>query len=89
MNEKWTISIPGATCYTVMMDPHSWTPNKNDYVKIFGVTNGVPTQYKNRLFKSRLSEFQDTDITAESLEIEFISDSYGTSWGFKAYFKEC
>lgn len=84
MNEKWTVSIPSATCYTITMDPQSWTRNKNDFVRISIVSEGIPKQYKNRLFKARVLEFPDVVITVDSLEIEFISGAYGTAWGFKA-----
>jgi len=92
MNEKWSIDIPGATCYTVTMDPQSWTTSSKDYVIIFAVSNGVRTPFRKlqkRLYKTRLLEFPETDITAESLEIEFITDASHTSWGFRAYITEC
>lgn len=92
MNEKWLVDIAGATCYTVTMDPQSWTPDKYDFVRIFAVNNGVRTQfrpYEQRLYKKRLSEFPETDINADSLEIEFKSNSFHTSWGFRAYITQC
>jgi len=92
MNEKWSVNIPGATCYTVTMDPQSWTANKNDFVRIFKVSNEVRTPFRQtqkRLYKKRLSEFPETVISADSLEIEFKSDAWGNNWGFRAYITEC
>lgn len=94
MNEMWNVNFPGYSCYTINFDPQSWTPEKSDYVKIYGVTQGgaVRKQYpklKSRLFKARLAEFPTTNINADSIEIEFTSDSSHTSWGFRLTVSVC
>ena len=79
-NEQWIVDIPGATCYTLTMDPRSWTPQLTDFVKIFGTVTGIDnegnieTQYpprSSRLYKHRLAGFGTMDINADFLRIVF------------------
>eukprot|EP00401_Gymnodinium_catenatum_P074290 CAMPEP_0117617488 /NCGR_PEP_ID=MMETSP0784-20121206/85618_1 /TAXON_ID=39447 /ORGANISM="" /LENGTH=582 /DNA_ID=CAMNT_0005421331 /DNA_START=17 /DNA_END=1765 /DNA_ORIENTATION=- len=93
MNEKWLVTIPGASCYRLSMDPQSWTPSRKDFVRILGLDGGIRTQYpykiEKRLYKKRLANFVDFDINAETLSVVWRTDSYGTSYGFKLYITEC
>ena len=91
-NEGWSVSFPGVTCYTLSMDPQSWTPNRHDFVKIFAVNGATKTRYpvrQSKLFKFRLRNFGPVNINADSIEVNFVSDERKESWGFRLIVEEC
>ena len=60
--EKWIVAIPGASCYLLNMDSRSWTPDRYNYVRIFGVRGDksleqFPGATKKRLYKHRLADY--------------------------------
>ena len=96
-NQEWVVEIPNTTCYTVTMDPQSWTPHSGDVVQIFGVTVGgnegdILTRYpttQGQLYKRRLPEFGTMDINADKIRVLFKTDGSKQAWGFKLYVEKC
>ena len=96
-NQVWVVEIPNTTCYTVTMDPQSWTPHSRDVVQVFGVTVGgnegdVFTRYpapQGQLFKRRLPEFGTMNINANKIRVLFKTDGSKQAWGFKLYVEKC
>ena len=93
--QRWLVSIPGATCYMLNMDPQSWTPDRYNSVRIFGVRgDGVRQQYpgntKKRLYKKRLADFVNVRVdNVESVEIKHRANGADTAWGFRLTITEC
>ena len=96
-NEEWVVEIPNTTCYTVTMDPQSWTPHSGDVVQVFGIVMGgldgdVQRRYPivgGQLFKRRLSNFGTMNINADQIKVSFKSDGSKQAWGFRLYIEPC
>ena len=94
-SQKWVVSIPGATCYMLNMDPQSWTPDRYNSVRIFGVRgDGTRVQYPNsvqkRLYKKRLANFVNVRVdNVQSVEIMHRTTGAKPAWGFRLTIAEC
>jgi len=104
--QSWNIDVPAwGGCYKVTMDPESWTPEKYDFVRLFSVTGGTPTQIPtaDRLYKMRLPNYGTQQIYADSVDVMWFADyvnpsylrrypwtdKFTEAYGFKMYFTCC
>ena len=92
-NERWTVQFPGVTCYSLTMDPQSWTPESADQVVINAVTEVEGelqyTRVGKPLYKRRLIDFGTQQVTADFVSVRFESDGDKQAWGFRLTVNEC
>ena len=72
------------------MDPQSWTPQSDDYVRIVRMTRdpqggAAYEQVGPFLFKRRLQRYPVTTVEAQAILVEFRTNGRREAWGFRLY----